>query len=291
MKRISRVSRIALVLGTILAVAVAGESRAAVRLHPTHSVLVVGEASSASRAAIARAGSFWRAASHGRVRMTFAYSRSRLPDACATDRPQEAVARGVARGRILVVIASLPCLPGSTMTVTESGVKLVVMNPALLASGPAGDQTMAHELGHALGFAHSHSGILTAPGEQPGYVSEYGDSWSVMGGGGLSDPPAPMQYALRWIRYRPIARGQTLPLALLRTGDALVFERGLGSRLWIERRNDANGVGVLLHLQQGATEYVQSWLITPLPLSPGQTWTDPFTGATIVVGVGEIAVV
>ncbi len=200
---------------------------------------------------------------------------------------------GRSRAWDAVLVAARPsgrypgCLLPSLFTITD-GASLVVIDAELLARNGTGAQMAAHELGHSLGMAHSHSAALTAPGEQPTYIFEYGDSWSIMGAA-FAAPPAPMQSALGWLEGRAVARGGTYPLASLATGDALVWDRGLGSRLWIERRTDGPGPGVMLHAETGVQPgYAQSWLITPLPLQPGQTWTDPFTGASLDIGAESV---
>lgn len=297
-----------------LAAGIAGTTSAhAATLPPTNPVLVVPVRASdsptlslayAHKASLFRAGAFWKSASRSRVTMYFtyaptttvaAYTERALCAGAVFDRLAKiALSRPIARGKtfsvvVIVVRGRTVCFPTSTYTVSSGGTRIILLSADLLAREHS---TAAHELGHSLGLGHSHSAVMTAPGEQPAYLSEYGDSWSVMGNSGsLAAPPAPMQAALGWLEATPAARGGTFTLAPLSAGSALVLDRGAGSRLWIEWRDDGPGAGVMLHVETGSNPgYAQSWLVTPVPLPVGATWTDPYTGATVTVGAGKVVI-
>jgi hypothetical protein len=113
---------------------------------------------------------------------------------------------------------------------------LGVGRDVLLASGSVSPLGIVHELGHTLGLPHA-SGSVCAPSPAECQRVEYGDPFSVMGGGGL-DFSAREKVQLGWIADVPRVRvpGRYAVGTPQEPGElpqALVVDAGPGE-LWIE---------------------------------------------------------
>jgi uncharacterized protein (TIGR03437 family) len=188
-----------------------------------------------------------------------------------------------------------------------------------------------HEFGHGLGLLHSTSldcGAVSLPPDPSScQVLQYGDPYSLMGGGNLGHYTAPQKYALGWIQDAQvvtIASSGTATLAPVSAQGpgmrAIRTPRTVGSTdwMWIEAREPvgpyestnfpvdggASNAGAVVHFQPQSAggaiaNLTQAQLIDIPPaggddkepvaaaVAPGSSWTDVFSGLTMSVAQGE----
>ena len=180
---------------------------------------------------------------------------------------------------------------------------------------------IAHEGGHQLGLNHSgtldNGTAVLGPLSAPGTPSEFGDWYSTMGSTSVALYPAPHKAEiLGWMasgtNYEIVQNSGTYALGPLEANaaglQAIKVQRGTGNNawLWIEYRqsignydstlNPQGFAGALIHYEDSTTgAYTKLLDFTPdsytdpgwdfydSPLSPGQTWQDPYTNLSLTV--------
>jgi len=185
-----------------------------------------------------------------------------------------------------------------------------------MAPGDQAVELVTHEGGHALGLLHSRSRDFSpqvlGPLGASGTISEYGDSFSTMGWWNLGHYAAAHKgEVLNWLTagtsYQIVQSAGTftvMPLEASTSGiKALKIQRGTGNDawLWVEYRQPIGNYdltlptqpfgGALIHYADSLTDAHTdllnfnpadtTWLNTAL--TPGQSWTDPFSNVSIAV--------
>jgi uncharacterized protein (TIGR03437 family) len=185
----------------------------------------------------------------------------------------------------------------------------------------------AHEEGHNLGLNHASSldyapQVLGPPGVD-GIHQEYGDLFSMMGGGEgqllLGHFASPHKSKLGWLDSASIQNVETAGSFILQPYEnssgtrALRVQRGLSSNewLWLEYRQpigydaslgppSAQGFsGALIHYEDPSEEPNHTLLLDFTPNTPhdfsdpalaaGQSWSDPYSPLSISVGIPTAA--
>jgi uncharacterized protein (TIGR03437 family) len=179
----------------------------------------------------------------------------------------------------------------------------------------------AHEAGHNLGLNHAstldYEPLVLGPPGMDGVHKEYGDFFSVMGGGEggrvLGHYGAPHKYKLGWLDPSSVTNVETDGSFTLQpfenpTGThTLRIQRGAGSTqwLWLEYRRPTGYdatlssigaeefAGALIHLEDPAEEPNHTYLLDFTPNTPhdfsdaalaaGQVWSDPYSPLSIRV--------
>jgi M6 family metalloprotease-like protein len=214
---------------------------------------------------------------------------------------------------------------------TEAGVGFTASVEWVFAtSGGSSDELLSvvtHEGGHGLGLDHSialECGIVSpGPAGDECPTFEYGDPYSVMGGGFVGHYTAPQKYALGWIQSTDVSTVLTSgtvhvePLSAQVSGvKAVQTPRTAGGTdwLWVEAREPVGAYettalnlrvlsgGAVIHFQPQdppgpiagltRTQLVDVWPGslangTGAAVAPGSSWTDVFSGLTI--GVAQAA--
>jgi uncharacterized protein (TIGR03437 family) len=189
--------------------------------------------------------------------------------------------------------------------------------------------TIFHEFGHGLGLYHSTSlncgAVSLPPDPSTCQVFQYGDPYSLMGGGNLGHYTTPQKYALGWIQEAQvvtIASSGTATLAPVSAQGAGMLAirtpRTVGGTdwMWIEAREPVgsyestdfpvdgglSNAGAIVHFQPQSAggaiaDLTQAQLIDIPPagtvdepvaaaVAPGSSWTDVFSGLTMNVAQG-----
>lgn len=179
-----------------------------------------------------------------------------------------------------------------------------------------GARTAAHEGGHNLGLAHAQSRTFATEPLGPlgaaGTLTEYGDPYSAMGATSIGHYAAPHKAeALNWIssdtNYQIVQSSGSWTLQPAETNPAglmaLKVQRGTGNNawLWVEARRPIGNYdstiyppppsGAFIHYEDSTTGgYTQLLDFTPGTtslndgaLTPGSTWSDPYTNLSITV--------
>jgi hypothetical protein len=180
---------------------------------------------------------------------------------------------------------------------------------------------IAHEGGHQLGLNHSgtldNGTAVLGPISAPGTAYEFGDWYSTMGSTTVGLYPAPQKAEiLGWMavgtNYESVQSSGTYTLQPLEVNpaglQAIKVQRGTGNNawLWVEYRqsignydstlNPQGFAGALIHYEDATTgAYTKLLDFTPgtytdpyfdfydSPLSPGQSWQDPYTNLALTV--------
>jgi M6 family metalloprotease-like protein len=180
---------------------------------------------------------------------------------------------------------------------------------------------ISHEGGHQLGLNHSgtldNGAAVLGPLSAPGTANEMGDWYSTMGTRTIGIYPAPQQAEiLGWMaagtNYETVQSSGTYilqPLEMDPAGlQAIKVQRGTGNNawLWVEYRQPIGAydstlspygfAGALIHYEDSTTgAYTKLLDFTPgtstdpyfdfydSPLSPAQSWQDPYTDLSLTV--------
>ena len=210
--------------------------------------------------------------------------------------------------------ASNSCTVASSSGTFNSSVAYIAANYAVPRD--QGVQVASHELGHNMDLLHS--GTVSAgtdvmgPVGSAGTKTDSGDYWSTMGESVLGLYPAPQKAeVLGWLPqsgYQTVQSSGTYTIQPLESSpsgvQALRVQRGTGNNewLWIEYRQPIGNYdstlisqafsGALIHFEDSNTALGHTYLVNFNPvdtawnspaLSPGQTWTDPYSDLSISV--------